>query len=54
MESSYKMGDSLNGVKGLDIEEEQAIVADKLKQLKENGATEEFVTQTMKDLGLER
>ncbi|XP_023532806.1 fatty acyl-CoA reductase 3-like [Cucurbita pepo subsp. pepo] len=54
LESSYKMGESLNGVKGLDIEEEQAIVADKLKQLKENGATEEFVTQTMKDLGLER
>ncbi|XP_022957707.1 fatty acyl-CoA reductase 3-like [Cucurbita moschata] len=54
LESSYKMGDSLNGFKGLDIEEEQAIVADKLKQLKESGATEEFVTQAMKDLGLER
>ncbi|XP_022996086.1 fatty acyl-CoA reductase 3-like, partial [Cucurbita maxima] len=54
LESSYKMGESLNGVKGLDIEEEQAIVADKLKQLKENGVTEELVTQAMKDLGLER
>ncbi|KAL0537888.1 hypothetical protein IC582_026879 [Cucumis melo] len=54
METPYKMGESLNWMKGLDIEAEQMVIEDKLKQLKENGATNETVTLAMKDLGLER
>lgn len=54
METPYKMGESLNWMKGLDIEAEQMVIEDKLKQLKENGATNETITLAMKDLGLER
>ncbi|XP_038902167.1 fatty acyl-CoA reductase 3-like [Benincasa hispida] len=54
METPHKLGESLNGNKGLDIEGEQMVVEEKLKQLKESGATNETITLAMKDLGLER
>lgn len=54
LETPYKLGESLNGIKGLDIETEQKVVEERLKQLKENGATNEYITLAMKDLGLER
>ncbi|CAK9314311.1 unnamed protein product [Citrullus colocynthis] len=54
METPYKLGESLNGIEGLDIEAEQMVIEEKLKQLKENGATNETITLAMKDLGLER
>lgn len=54
METPYKLGESLNGIQGLDIATEQKVMEEKLEQLEENGATKEAITLAMKDFGLER
>ena len=54
MEKSYKIGTSLNGVVGLDIEEERILVEEKLNQLRHVGATQDEVRAAMKELGIER
>ncbi|KAL4326660.1 fatty acyl-CoA reductase 3 [Arachis ipaensis] len=54
VEDPHKMGVSLNGVQGLNIVEEKKIVEKKLKQLQQDGATEEEIKISMKDLGMER
>lgn len=54
LETPYKMGESLNGVRGLDIEEEKKLVEQELSKLEAEGASEETVTLAMKDLGLKR
>jgi len=48
------MGETLNGVAGLDIDAEKKVVEEKLNELRADGATEEAITSAMKDLGLER
>lgn len=48
------MGDSLNGVPGLDIDAENKVVHDKLNELREEGATADEVKMAMKDLGIDR
>ncbi|XP_010031500.2 fatty acyl-CoA reductase 3 [Eucalyptus grandis] len=53
-EKPYQMGETLNGVAGLDIDAEKKVVEEKLNELRADGATEEAITSAMKDLGLER
>lgn len=48
------MGDLLNGVRGLDIHEEEKVVRDKLSELRLLGASEKEIKDVMKDLGLTR
>lgn len=54
LETPHKLGESLNGTEGLNIEIEQKIIEQRLKQLKDNGASEKDVTIAMKDLGIQR
>lgn len=53
-ESSYKMGETLNGVSGLDIDEEKKIVEEKLRELQSQGASPREITRSMKDFGIQR
>ncbi|KAJ8440570.1 hypothetical protein Cgig2_028699 [Carnegiea gigantea] len=53
-ESPYYMGESMNGRPGLDIDVEKKLVDAKLQELQEEGATEETIKLTMKDMGMER
>ncbi|KAJ4823737.1 hypothetical protein Tsubulata_040564, partial [Turnera subulata] len=53
-EAPYTFKDSLNGVSGLDINEEKLIVQKKLNELETEEATDESITEAMKDLGLKR
>lgn len=48
------MGETLNGVSGLDIDFEKKVVDEKLNQLSLQRASEKEITQAMKDLGIER
>lgn len=48
------MGDALNGVSGLDIDEEKRLVDRKLNELRAEGATSEAIKEAMKDMGIER
>lgn len=54
LETPYKLGESLNGIQGLDIATEQRVAEEKFKQLEESGASKEAITLAMKGLGLER
>jgi len=54
METPYRMGETLNGTTGLDINYEKKLVQEKLDQLRVIGAAPETITETMKDLGLRR
>lgn len=54
METPYRMGETLNGATGIDINEEQNLVKEKLSQLEATGALPETITQAMKDFGLTR
>ncbi|CAA0810676.1 Fatty acyl-CoA reductase 3 [Striga hermonthica] len=54
LESPYKMGETLNGTFGLDIDEEKKLVDETLKHLRDENHTEDFITTTMKDLGIQR
>ncbi|XP_054789965.1 fatty acyl-CoA reductase 3-like [Prosopis cineraria] len=53
-EDPYRMGASLNGVLGLDIDAEKKLVEEILKQLQEEGATECEIKGAMKDWGIKR
>ncbi|XP_030522446.1 fatty acyl-CoA reductase 3-like [Rhodamnia argentea] len=53
-EEPYQMGETLNGVAGLDIDSETKVVEEKLNELRADGATEEAITLAMKDLGIQR
>ncbi|XP_030453950.1 fatty acyl-CoA reductase 3-like [Syzygium oleosum] len=53
-EKPYQMGETLNGVAGLDIDAERKVVEEKLNELRADGATEEAITSAMRDLGLQR
>ncbi|CAH2076972.1 unnamed protein product [Thlaspi arvense] len=54
METPYRMGETLNGTTGLDINYEKKLVQEKLDQLQATGASPETIKQSMKDLGLTR
>ncbi|GLT48745.1 hypothetical protein SLA2020_223530 [Shorea laevis] len=54
LENSYSMGETLNGVSGLDIDAEKQIAEDKLNQLQAQGASPQAITQAMKDLAIQR
>ncbi|KAL1557630.1 alcohol-forming fatty acyl-CoA reductase [Salvia divinorum] len=54
LETHLKLGDSLNGMLGLNIEKEKEIIHNKLQQLHNDGASEKQITMEMKDLGIER
>ncbi|XP_061342397.1 fatty acyl-CoA reductase 3-like [Gastrolobium bilobum] len=54
LENPYHLGDSLNGVVGLDIDAEENVVRDKLAELRQHGATEYEIKVVMKDLGISR
>ncbi|EOA12276.1 hypothetical protein CARUB_v10007996mg [Capsella rubella] len=50
-ETPYRMGETLNGAIGLDINQEKKLVKEKLSQLQATGASPETITQAMKDFG---
>lgn len=55
LETPYYLGESLNGTKGLDIDEERKIVEDHLKELKsDHNSNEKSIRWAMKDLGMKR
>ncbi|XP_051120232.1 alcohol-forming fatty acyl-CoA reductase-like [Andrographis paniculata] len=54
LETPYKMGETLNGEPGLDIDLEKKLIDDTLKQLKAEQCSEDYVKSTMKDLGIQR
>ncbi|XVF19737.1 hypothetical protein REPUB_Repub11eG0136700 [Reevesia pubescens] len=54
LENPYSMGETLNGVSGLDINIEKKVVEEKLNELSLLGASEKEITRAMKDLGIER
>ncbi|XP_038893773.1 fatty acyl-CoA reductase 3-like [Benincasa hispida] len=54
LESPYKMGDTLNGKCGLQIEDELKLVDHTISDLRAHGATQRSITSIMKDLGLQR
>ncbi|GAB4859757.1 hypothetical protein Ancab_011235 [Ancistrocladus abbreviatus] len=54
LEEPYHLGDTLNGTPGLDIEAEERLVQQKLNELRAEGASEDKIKLTMKDMGIER
>ncbi|TKY67085.1 Fatty acyl-CoA reductase 3 [Spatholobus suberectus] len=54
LEKPYHLGESLNGMRGLDIYEEEKVVRDKLSELRQLGASESETKEVMKDLGIGR
>ncbi|KAI3748187.1 hypothetical protein L6452_11109 [Arctium lappa] len=55
LETPYKLGETLNGANGLDINTEKKIIEEKLKELSsDETATDKSITLAMKDLGIER
>ncbi|KAL5717083.1 alcohol-forming fatty acyl-CoA reductase [Ranunculus cassubicifolius] len=54
LETPIKMGETLNGIPGLDIEQELNLVKEKRAQLAARQATKEEETFAMKELGMER
>jgi fatty acyl-CoA reductase len=54
LENPYRMGETLNGAPGLDVEAEKNLAEEKLNDYRAKGATEKEITIAMKDLGIER
>ncbi|XP_043697197.1 fatty acyl-CoA reductase 3-like [Telopea speciosissima] len=54
MEKPFRMGETLNGTPGLDIEEELKLVEEKMKELRALGAPKSAETFAMKELGINR
>ncbi|KAL8130096.1 hypothetical protein V2J09_019251 [Rumex salicifolius] len=54
LERSCEMGETLNGTRGLDIDEEKRVMEIKLIQLQSQGITRDEIKLAMKDFGLER
>lgn len=53
-ETPYQMGDALNGKPGLDIQSEKKLADAKLEELLAEGASEDAIKLSMKDMGMER
>lgn len=54
LETSYNLGETLNGTLGLDIDTENKVMEETLKQLRLEGSSEKSITSAMKELGLQR
>ncbi|KAK6119851.1 hypothetical protein DH2020_046398 [Rehmannia glutinosa] len=54
LETPYKMGETLNGTSGLDIDAEKMLVDETLKHLKSQNYSEDSIKSAMKDLGIQR
>ncbi|KAL0390006.1 UNVERIFIED_CONTAM: Alcohol-forming fatty acyl-CoA reductase [Sesamum calycinum] len=54
LETPYKLGETLNGTSGLDIDAEKKLVEETLKQLSAENYSEDSVKSAMKDLGIQR
>lgn len=54
LETPYNMGDTLNGKRGLQIEDELKLVDHTISNLRAERATQKSITLTIKDLGIER
>nr|XP_043624037.1 probable fatty acyl-CoA reductase 4 [Erigeron canadensis] len=54
LETSLKMGATLNGKNDLDIEEEKKVIQERHRQLVFERANEEAISSTMKDFGIQR
>lgn len=54
LETPYAMGETLNGISGLDIDSEKKLTEEKLKQLRAENTSHEAITFAMKDLGIQR
>ncbi|KAK4482691.1 hypothetical protein RD792_009858 [Penstemon davidsonii] len=52
VEKLFKMGDTLNGARGLDISTEKEVIEGKLKELK--AEQKSYISPIMKDLGIQR
>lgn len=53
-EKPYRLGETLHGVSGLDIDYEKQLIDTKLDELRAQGATETEIKHAMKDMGTER
>ncbi|KAH7862348.1 hypothetical protein Vadar_003576 [Vaccinium darrowii] len=54
LEKPCYMGETLNGVSGLDLDTEKKVMAERLSELQAKEATEQEITLAMKDLGIQR
>lgn len=54
LETPFKMGETLNGTYGLDIDTEKQIVEETLTQLQAQAASDKYITSAMKELGIQR
>ncbi|KDP42371.1 hypothetical protein JCGZ_01947 [Jatropha curcas] len=54
LENPFGNGETLNGVSGLDIDEEKKLVDLKLDELQSQGATPQAIKEAMKDMGIQR
>ncbi|CAH9083268.1 unnamed protein product [Cuscuta epithymum] len=54
LEKPLVLGESLNGSRDLDIDEEKRVIGEKLMELHSHNATEKEVKSAMKDLGIQR
>ncbi|KAJ9188692.1 hypothetical protein P3X46_000062 [Hevea brasiliensis] len=54
LETPYRMGETLNGLSGLDIDEEKKLIDEKLTELQAQGASNEAIKEAMKDMGIQR
>uniref|UniRef100_A0A2P2NYX7 Fatty acyl-CoA reductase n=1 Tax=Rhizophora mucronata TaxID=61149 RepID=A0A2P2NYX7_RHIMU len=54
LETPYKLGETLNGVSGLDINYEKKLAEEKLIQLQAEGASVQVIKEAMKDMGIKR
>ena len=54
LEEPFTMGETLIGASQLDINHEKELVEERLNELQAEGCTEEVITSTMKDMGIQR
>ncbi|CAI9105587.1 OLC1v1004537C1 [Oldenlandia corymbosa var. corymbosa] len=54
LETPFRMGDTLNGTSGLDVENEKKIIDEKFKELQAENASEKDVKLALKGLGIQR
>ncbi|KAI8524309.1 hypothetical protein RHMOL_Rhmol13G0140500 [Rhododendron molle] len=54
LENPYRMGETLNGGGGLDIDAEKKVVEERLSELHTKEATDAEITMDMKDFGIQR
>ncbi|XP_022898658.1 fatty acyl-CoA reductase 3-like [Olea europaea var. sylvestris] len=53
-ETPYYLGETLNGISGLDIDREKKVAEETLKQLSVENSSQEYIKSAMKELGIQR